>query len=224
MRPYACLSLAYSEIQIPYVLMIIFKTSKSRLSLFNKLLLLISAAAVAASAKSNCAQLQWLISFRLMVSARSLGKDMKTLLSTWMLLYRYRWSKYIHCWRERKLSWISQISRLLWSLELQKFSLKSSDFNLKESKKYLHNSIIPRNSRVQNFTISEEFVQLLSVFVWAGTKKYTRFSSTMQLCLYILCLWRKEDVRWSFFLPLRLSTPPPPQYSMQAIGFVHVSV
>lgn len=88
MRPYASLSLAYSEIQIPYVLMIIFKTSKSRLSLFNKLLLLISAAAVAASAKSNCAQLQWLISFRLMVSARSLGKDVKTLLSTWMLLYR----------------------------------------------------------------------------------------------------------------------------------------
>lgn len=55
MRPYASLSLAYSDIRIPYVLMINFKFS---LSLFNRFLLLISAAAVAASAKSNCAQLQ----------------------------------------------------------------------------------------------------------------------------------------------------------------------
>lgn len=58
MRPYASLFLAYSDIQIPYVLMIIFKTSKFSLSLFNRFLLLISAAAVAASAKSNCTELR----------------------------------------------------------------------------------------------------------------------------------------------------------------------
>lgn len=53
MCPYGSLALAYSQIQIPYVVVIVFKTSKPRLVLVHRLLSLGSAAAGAAAAKSQ---------------------------------------------------------------------------------------------------------------------------------------------------------------------------